>query len=123
MNKTTILLGATALVLGVAAVLPQTAFAYKGDPTVKGPNYTPERHAAMTKAFANKDYNAWKALMAGKGATRKITAENFGKFATAHELALQGKVAEANALRAELGMGAHNGTGMGQGNGQSKMNR
>jgi hypothetical protein len=115
MNKTTILLGATALVLGVAVLLPQTAFAYKGDPAVKGPNYTPERHAAMTKAFANKDYNAWKALMVGKGAARKITAENFGKFATAHELALQGKTAEANAIRAELGMGVHNG--------QGKMNR
>ena len=113
MNKTSIFLGATALALGVAAVLPQTAFAYKGDPAVMGSNYSPERHAAMTKAFATKDYNAWKALMASKGAARKITAENFDKFVTAHELALQGKLAEAKAIRDELGLGQGRGSGQG----------
>lgn len=117
------LLGATALVLGAVTILPQTVLAYKGDPTVQGPNYTQERHDAMTKAFANRDYNAWKALMDGKGVARRITAENFARFAEAHQLSLEGKTAEATAIRAELGLGQQNGSGMGQGNGQGRMNR
>lgn len=123
MNKQTMLLGAAALIVGAAVLIPQSAFAYKGDPNVQGPNYTAERHEAMTEAFANKDYVAWKALMNGKGVTRRVTAENFARFAEAHELALQGKTTEANAIRAELGLGQHNGSGMGQGNGQGRMNR
>lgn len=115
MQHKSMLLGAAALILGAATLLPQTVLAYKGDPNVQGPNYTPERHQAMTEAFANKDYNAWKALMEGKGVARRITEENFAKFAQAHELALQGKTSEANAIRAELGLG--------QGNGQGRMNR
>lgn len=105
MNKKNMFLGATAFVLGAMVLLPQTALAYKGDPNVQGPNYTVERHADMTKAFANKDYTAWKALMGDRGITRKITAENFAQFAQAHELAAQGKTAEANAIKAELGLG------------------
>lgn len=127
MHNKTMIIGATALVLGVATLLPQTVSAYKGDPTVQGPNYTQERHEAMTQAMAKKDYNAWKALMDGKGVTRRVTAENFAKFAQAHELALAGKTTEANALRAELGLGQHNGSGMGsgavQGAGQGRMKR
>lgn len=119
MNKKTLILGAAALVLGAAAILPQTVSAYKGDANVQGPNYTPERHEAMTKAFANKDYNSWKTLMNGKGVARKVTAENFAKFALAHELSLQGKTAEANAIKAELGLGL----GTGQGNGHGRMGR
>ena len=116
MNKKTMLLGATALVLGAVAILPQTVLAYKGDATIQGSSYTQERHDAMTKAFANKDYNAWKALMDGKGVARRITAENFARFAEAHQLSLEGKTAEAAAIRAELGLGQQNGGGLGRGN-------
>ncbi len=117
------LLGTGALILGAITLLPQTISAYKGDPNVQGPNYTQERHDAMTQAFANKDYNAWKTLMDGKGASRRITAENFSRFAEAHQLSLEGKTAEAAAIRAELGLGQQNGSGMGQGNGQGRMDR
>jgi hypothetical protein len=114
MNKTSILFGLTALVLGGSLIAPQAVFAYRGDPTVKGPNYTEERHTAMEKAFESKDYNAWKTLMAGKGrATQVVTAQNFAKFAEAHELAEAGKTQEAAAIRAELGLGLHNGSGQG----------
>lgn len=115
MNKTTMLLGVTALVLGAVYLLPRTVLAYKGDATVHGPNYTEERHEAMIKAFANKDYNAWKALMNGRGIVNRITADNFAKFAEAHQLSLEGKTAEAAAIRAELGLGQQNGMGMGYG--------
>ena len=45
MNKTSILLGLTALVIAGAVIAPQAVLAYRGDPAVKGPNYTEERMA------------------------------------------------------------------------------
>jgi len=122
MNEKTIVLGATALLLGVITLLPRTALAYRGDTAIQGPNYTQERHDSMTKAFSDKDYNAWKALMNNKGVTNRITAENFAKFAEAHQLSLDGKTAEATQLRTELGLGQQNGSGMGRGNGRGKIN-
>lgn len=101
----------TALTIG-AALTPQAVSAYKGDPTMKGPNCTEERRAAIEKAIEAKDYNAWKTLMTGRGrVTQVINEQNFAKFAQAFELAKQGKVAEANKIRAELGLGLRNGSG------------
>ena len=123
MNKASIFLGLTALVISSLAIAPQ-AMAYRGDPSVKGPNYTEERHVAMEKAFETKDFNAWKTLMAGRGrATQVVNAQNFAQFAKAHELAEQGKTDEAAKIRAELGLGQRNGNGMGQGTGGCRMNR
>jgi hypothetical protein len=124
MTKTSIVAGITAVILGGVLFAPHAVVAYQGDPNVKGPNYTAERHDAMTKAFQTKDYNAWKNLMQGRGrVTQVVTAQNFSRFVDAHNLALQGKTAEANKIRAELGLGLHNGTGMGQGMGNGKTNR
>jgi len=124
MNKKSILLGLTALAIGGAIMAPQAILAYRGDPAVKGPNYTEERHIAMEKAFETKDYNAWKTLMARRGkATQVVNAQNFAKFAEAHELTEQGKTAEANKIRAELGLGLQNGSGIGQGMGYGRTNR
>lgn len=124
MTKTTIFLGLTALALGGAIFTPRAVFAYRGDPAVKGTNYTEERHTAMERAFETKDYNAWKALMTGKGKViQVINAQNFTKFAEAHELAEQGKFDEANKIKAELGLGLRNGSGMGQGAGGCRMSR
>lgn len=112
MNKTVLGLGALALVFGTVGVFANSAMAYKGDPTVKGPNYSTERHTAMEKAFENKDYDAWKNLMQGKGrATQVVTKDNFAKFAEAHELAENGDIAGAQKIRQELGLGMHNGAG------------
>lgn len=124
MNKTSILLGLSALVIGGAVMAPQAVLAYRGDPNIKGPNYTEERHEAMEKAFENNDYNAWKTLMGGRGrVTQVVNAQNFAKFAQAHELAEQGKTDEANKIRTELGLGLHDGTGMGQGMECGRTNR
>lgn len=124
MNKTSILLGLSAAVLGLAILTPQAVVAYRGDPAVKGPNYTEERHSAMEKAFENNDYTSWKSLMAGRGrVTQVVNAQNFAQFAHAHELAQQGKFDEANTIRAELGLGLHDGTGTGQGMGYGRMSR
>jgi hypothetical protein len=124
MNKTSILFGLTALVVGGVIVAPQAVQAYRGDPNVTGPNYTEERHAAMEQAFTNKDYNAWKEQMAGRGrVTQVVNADNFARFAEAHELAEQGNTEEANKIRAELGLGLHNGSGMNQRMGYGRTNR
>jgi len=123
-KKISILLGITALVLGVSLITPKEALAYKGDATVKGPNYTQERHEAMTRAFETKNYNAWKSLMTGNTrVTQVINAQNFARFAEAHQLSLQGKNEEAKAIRAELGLGLKNGSGMGQNKGQCNHTR
>ena len=111
MKKTILGLGALAL-LGGTALFAGTAMAYRGDPTVTGPNYSAERHTAMTLAFEIKDYTAWKNLMQNRGrVTQVITENNFSKFVEAHKLALQGKTAEAQKIRQELGLGLQNGQG------------
>src|SRR3989344_1534344 len=112
MKKTMLGLGILALVLGITTISAGSALAYSGDPTVKGPNYSIERHTAMLKAFENKDYTSWKNLMQNRGMVSKvITEENFTKFVEAHNLALQGKTAEAQKIRQALGLGLQNGSG------------
>jgi hypothetical protein len=105
-----------ALILGSFIATPSLVEAYRGDPGVKGPSYTPERHQAMTKAFENNDYSAWKNLIQGRGRVLNLINEaNFSKFAQAHKLAAQGKIEEAQKIRAELGLGQKNGNGKGSG--------
>lgn len=121
MNKTILTLGLTAMVIGGLFALPKATSAYRGDPTVKGPNYTEERHSAMEKAFESNDYNAWKNLMNGRGrVTQVINKDNFARFAKIHELVEDGKTDEANKIRAELGLGLQNGSGYGMGMGRNK---
>jgi hypothetical protein len=110
---------AATMLAGTAGI----ADAYRGDHAVKGPLYSAERHAAMTAAFRNNDYDAWKKLMEDRGRTRVtqiINKDNFPRFAEAHRLALEGKPDDAKKIRAELGLGLRNGTGMGQGMGQHR---
>jgi len=123
MKKAILGLGTLTLILG-AISFASTASAYRGDPNVKGPNYSPERHEAMQKAFENKDYDAWKNLMQNQGrVTQVVNESNFAKFAEAHQLVLQGKTAEAQKIRQELGLGLRNGAGPGMGQGARWMNR
>jgi len=112
MKKKILGLGALTLILGATALSAGTALAYRGNPTVQGPNYSAERHTAMLKAFENKDYTAWKNIMQNRGrVTQVVTEANFAKFAEAHQLALQGKTAEAQKIRQELGLSLQNGSG------------
>lgn len=118
-NKKIAMLALGLVLAGGAALGVVNAEAYKGDASVKGPNYSPERHAAMTKAFETKDYTAWKNLMQGKGrVTEVVNKDNFAKFAEAHKLSLQGKKADAEQIRKELGLGQKDGSGQGRGKGQ-----
>lgn len=109
MNKKLMFAGLSALTLGSLAI---------GANQVLATNYSEERHAAMTEAFANKDYNAWKNLMAGRGRVSQVVNEgNFAKFAEARQLMLEGNTEKANQIRAELGLNQRNGAGGGFGNG------
>lgn len=112
MNKKLLTLGIGTVVAGGLFLLPNKAQAYRGDPAVKGPNCSEERHQEMEKAFDNSDYEAWKNLMQGKGrVTQVVNKDNFAKFAQAHNLAESGKTQEADQIRQELGLGLRNGTG------------
>ena len=120
MKKVTLGLGALAI-SGIAGLSAGAVFAYQGDLTVKGANYSVDRHAAMEQAFENKDYNAWKSLMTGNGrVVQVVNKDNFAKFAEAHNLAEQGKTLEAQKIRQELGLGLNNGSGCGLQDGSGK---
>lgn len=115
-NSKKIILGFGALSLLVGLGTVGQALAYRGDPSVKGPNYTAERHAAMETAFEANDYASWKKLMEGKGrVTQVVTSANFSKMAEAHKLAENGDLAGAQKIRQELGLGRGMGHGRGMG--------
>jgi len=108
--KSKLIIGLSVLTLmGGAMVAPSIINAYQGEPGMQGPNCTEERHQAMTQAFENNDYQAWKELMQGRGrASELINEDNFDRFAEAHQLALEGKTEEAKQIRQELGLGLGN---------------
>ena len=113
--------GAGFLGTAVLALALQPVFAYQGDPSKKGPNYSPERHEQMEKAFENNDYEAWEKLMEGRGrVTQVVNQDNFAKFAESHRLAEQGQVEEAKKIKQDLGLGMKNGEGKNKGNGMGK---
>ncbi len=92
--------------------------AYQWDPSVKWPNYSAERHEAITEAFETKDFEAWKILMEDKGKGRVldvVTADNFDTFAEANSLARAGDFEWAKALKAELGLWLRDGSHRGKG--------
>ncbi|MDD3999238.1 MAG: hypothetical protein PHR98_04035 [Candidatus Shapirobacteria bacterium] len=121
--NTKIALGMAALALGLVAVKSFTpVLAYRGDATVKSPNYTEERHNINVTAFQKGDYKSWAANMAGKGATRFVNESNFGEFAKAQVASQNGDNTLVNAFRAKYGMGqgSKNGNGEGQGQGMGR---
>lgn len=122
--KKAMLLTLASLLVGGFVLNTTNAKAYQGDPNVKGPNYTEERHEAMQEAFANKDYNLWKELMTGRGrVTQVINEQNFAKFTEMHQLRLDGKTSEADQIRTELGLNLRNGSGRNMGMGYGRTNR
>jgi len=120
--KTQIVLSIAALALGLVAVKSFTpVLAYRGDATVKGPNYSEVKHQTNLAAFEKGDYQAWVNNMSGRGATRFVTAANFKEFATAQVAAQKGDSTLLTAFRSKYGMGM--GMGKGQGGQNCGMNR
>ncbi|MEA3515155.1 MAG: hypothetical protein U9R34_06765 [Nanoarchaeota archaeon] len=118
------------LALMVVGIIASTSLvsAYRGDYSVKGPNYNEERHEAMEAAFDQPNYQEWYALMTEDGRHPRVvdvvTESNFADFVKAHEAGESGDYETAASLRAELGLnngqGPGDGTGFGQGMGQGK---
>jgi len=112
----------TALI--ILSVFAGVVSAYRGDPSVQGPYYSEERHASMTEALDNLDYDAWVALMTENGRHPRVvdvvTEENFATFVEAHQAALDGDAATAEELRAELGLGLGDGPRQGYGQGMGR---
>lgn len=124
MKKAILTISALVLTAGVLFAGASSVLAYRGDPGAQGPNCSPERHEAMVQAFENKDYNAWKNLMQGKGRVTEVINEgNFARFAEMHKLRLEGNTDEANKIRTELGLGLRDGAGYRQGRGYGRINR
>lgn len=109
--------------MALALLIGGDVFAYQGDPSVKGPSYSEERHSQMTEVFKKGDYLSWKNLMLERGnskVTEVINEGNFNKFTEIHNLMLDGKIEEAKELRKELGLGLKNGTGPKKGSGYGR---
>ena len=105
---TSSILGVSMLLVGLGRFVNKTE-AYRGDPMTTNVNCDSERHESMIKALKDLDYEAWKALMQGKGrVTQLVTQENFNKFAKMHELKIEGKFDEAKVIADELGLGQGN---------------
>lgn len=110
--KTQIVLGIAATALTFAAVKSFTpVLAYQGNPSVKGPYYTEEKHQTNLTAFEKNDYQTWAKNMNGRGATRFVNKDNFAEFAKAQLAAQKGDSTLLNAFRAKYGMGQHQGIG------------
>ena len=121
MQKTILGVGSLVAILGGILIFSNNSQAYRGDPNVKGTNYSEERHTAMEKAFDSNDYEAWKNLMEGRGrVTQVINKDNFSKFAEAHRLAENGDIEGSKKIREELGLGLKDGSGKGYEQGQNR---
>ena len=66
---------------GIAVLAIATpAFAYRGNPSVQGPNNSPERHEAMEVVFEKNDYQGWLKLMENKAWRLKEVVNSQVKF-------------------------------------------
>ena len=123
MSTRNIVFGLVGIFAVSAIAYASSVSAYRGDANQKGPNYTSERHAQMEQIFEARDYNGWKNLMTGRGRVTDVINEgNFNRFAEMHQLQEDGKTAEANTIRQELGLNNGNGRGM-MGGGQQRQGR
>lgn len=114
MNKLILATGALAI---TGLMLPNIVSAYRGDPSLQGPNYSEARHEQITQALESGDYNSYSQQMQGTGIARRVTADNFEKVRQMHELQLAGDTDGASQIRAELGLGQRDGSGAKSGQG------
>lgn len=105
---------ALVLVLGVLGVTGVAA-AYQGTGTGSHSACTAEQQEGIHQAIADRDYEAWQELMAGKGrVTELVTADTFAAFAHAHDRRAAGDEEGANEIKRSLGLGLGQGQALGQ---------
>ncbi len=120
-KKSTKVLAGSFAVMMMGSLAVSSVMAYQGDYSKQGPEYSPERHTAMTKAMDSNNYQAWSELMADRGRiTRVINEDNFARFAEARQLAHEGDLEGADAIRQELGIRTSNGEKVGAGYGEKQ---
>jgi hypothetical protein len=104
MKKTTIILGAVALVLGGLFSLTGTVSA-NGETRGKGSEYSRERHEVMVQIFENEDFDAWQEMMQDRDRfVEMVNEDTFSKLVEVHNLKTEGKIDEARQMREELGL-------------------
>jgi hypothetical protein len=121
--KNKILFGLFAFFLISIVAFAGITYAYKGDASVKGPNYNEEVHEQMEVAIEAGDYDAWVQIrkdnnlpMTGR-MFQVINEDNFDKYVAMHNAVEAGDTETVDAIRAELGLGQgmmKRGTGTGQ---------
>lgn len=99
---------------GIAVLAIATpALAYQGNPALQGPNYSPERHEAMERVFATKDYQGWLKLMEGKAGRLKEVVKSQTEFEAFVRARESGEESLAQ-YRAKNNLGTHMGGGYGR---------
>jgi len=124
--KKTAIFGLLALMVVGMVFSTSMVGAYRGDYSVKGPDYNEERHELMENAFDTLDYGAWSELMTEYGRHPRVvdvvTKSNFETFVQAHDAGENGDYETASELRAELGLNDGNGPKDGSGYGKGQGN-
>jgi len=114
MKTITKIISGTVAVMVVGVIASSSVSAYRGDYSVQGPEYSPERHTEKTEAMDNNDYEAWSKLMEGRGRIAEVVnEENFSRFTEVRRLAQEGKYDEADVIREELGLRTRDGARVG----------
>jgi hypothetical protein len=103
--------------------------------TPRGRCYSADRHEKAVQALTAGDYAAWREVMSENECHPRVldvvNETNFARFAEAYKLAADGKIAEADVIRTELGLpkladrgngqaGACDGSRKGQGKGKGQ---
>jgi hypothetical protein len=124
MNNKVIAAFGIVFLVGVVSLIG--VLAYRGDQSVKGPNYDTAVQAQLEQAIESKDYDAWIRIrqennlpMNGR-VFQVINKENFARFAEMHEAMQSGDTAGADSIRSELGLGQGMMKGKGANAGASK---
>lgn len=108
-------------IIGVISMIG--VYAYKGDYSVKGPNYNEDVHEALETAMENGDYDAWVKIRQDNNLPTNgrmfqvINKDNFVRLAEMHEANEAGNADKAAEIRSSLGLGQ----GKMKGNGLGKM--
>jgi hypothetical protein len=116
--------GLFALFVVSIVALAGIAYAYRGNPSEKGPNYDAEVHEQLEAAIDAGDYDAWIRIRQDNNLPMNgrlfqvINKDNFDKYTELHDANLAGDTVKADAIKAELGLGQGM---MKRGSGQGKM--
>lgn len=110
-NSTNKMLAVFAAVFVIGVISMIGAYAYKGDPSVQGPNYDADVHEQLEAAIDAGDYEAWIKIRQDNNLPMNgrmfqvINKDNFQMFVDMHDANLAGDTAKANEIRSSLGLG------------------